>query len=140
MSDNLPYRLLYPDVLESSPTKNDWPTPGYTQPSSFGFSANTDPIPGACEDSLTPNLGGSMNKVAIPRTSRRENWARRSRVNRACQKCQDQKAKCSGHHPSCHRCQDAAGVPCSYSDRKRERILKCLVEASLENSLYSKSL
>lgn len=134
MSDNLPHCLFYPDVLESSPIKNDWPTPVYTQPSSLGFSASTDPIPGACEDSRTPDPGGSMNKVAIPRTSRRENWARRSRVNRACQKCQDQKAKCSGHHPSCHRCQ-AARVPCSYSDRKRERILKCVVGASPEDSI-----
>jgi hypothetical protein len=134
MSNNLPYRLLYSDILESSPIKNDGPIPRHTQPSSFGFSANANPIPGTCEDSPVPQPDGSMSKVAIPRSSRRGNWAIRRRVNRACQKCQDQKAKCSGHHPSCHRCQ-AAGVPCSYSDRKRERIHKYVVGASPENSL-----
>lgn len=62
-------------------------------------------------------------KVAIPRNTPSSSSTTTGRVSRACENCREQKAKCSGHHPVCHRCQDA-GVQCSYGDRKREKMVK----------------
>ncbi|KAJ5322107.1 uncharacterized protein N7506_011237 [Penicillium brevicompactum] len=68
-------------------------------------------------------------KVAIPRNTPSSSSTTTGRVSRACENCREQKAKCSGHHPVCHRCQDA-GVQCSYGDRKREKMVKQLTELS----------
>ncbi|KAJ5175608.1 uncharacterized protein N7482_001485 [Penicillium canariense] len=82
-----------------------------------------DPIPGT-DLGLMPNPDRSLNqKVPIPRSVHSTQSMASGRVSKACEHCRDKKAKCSGHRPACQRCQ-AAGTPCSYGDRKRERILK----------------
>jgi hypothetical protein len=151
MSENFPPRPLYPEYAsdvpenESAPLEQVRPIPGYPQPiMPFGLAPYNElvtrhqdppeasPIPS--ERSLNP-------KVPIPRTTRPINYTSSGRVGRACENCREQKAKCSGHRPSCHRCQDA-GIPCSYGDRKREKMLKCvgcvwreplIVASNLEN-------
>ncbi|KAJ5369916.1 uncharacterized protein N7496_006008 [Penicillium cataractarum] len=149
MSENLPPCPLYPEYAsdvpenESAPFEQLNPIPGYTQPIiPFGispynelFSSRQDhpeasPIPS--ERSLNP-------KVPIPRTTRPINHTSSGRVGRACENCREQKAKCSGHRPSCHRCQDA-GVPCSYGDRKREKMLKQLEEFTAQINTYESLL
>ncbi|OQE43103.1 hypothetical protein PENCOP_c003G01107 [Penicillium coprophilum] len=64
-------------------------------------------------------------KVAIPRNSQPSSWTSSGRVSQACENCREQKAKCSGHRPACHRCLDS-GVQCSYGDRKKEKLAKQL--------------
>lgn len=61
-------------------------------------------------------------KVAIPRLDLppASNNSNNGRVSRACHNCRKQKNKCSGHRPSCLRCQEA-NVLCVYVDGKRER-------------------
>lgn len=88
---------------------------------------SSDQIPGY-GDPLSPTQPSdrSVNrKVAIPRSAQPSTWTSSGRVSRACENCRELKAKCSGHRPACHRCQDA-GVQCSYGDRKREKMLKCV--------------
>ncbi|KAJ5505878.1 hypothetical protein N7453_004835 [Penicillium expansum] len=58
-------------------------------------------------------------KVAIPRLDL-PLASNNGRVSRACHNCRKQKNKCSGHRPSCLRCQEA-NVLCVYVDGKRER-------------------
>lgn len=107
----------YPELVdESALFNNDWAVPNYAQPS---FEAT---IP---EDSFTPPGDRVNAKVAIPRNAQRTNWTASGRVSRACENCRDQKAKCSGHRPVCHRCRDA-GVGCFYGDRKKEKMAKCV--------------
>jgi hypothetical protein len=64
-------------------------------------------------------------KVPISRLAHHSNCIGSGRVSRACENCREQKAKCSGHRPSCHRCHKAR-VKCLYGYRKREKILKCV--------------
>lgn len=136
MSENFPLHPSYPNYTsdvpenESVPVNYDWTVPGYAQPPAFGLpvNTNTDLIPGPGRgDPPAPNPGDrSLNaKVPIPRSAYPGNWTSSGRVSRACENCREQKAKCSGHRPACHRCQDA-GVRCSYGDRKREKMLKCV--------------
>jgi hypothetical protein len=81
---------------------------------------NTDVIiPGPSE----PSTGDRVPKLAISRIAPPLNSTSSGRVSRACESCREQKAKCSGHRPTCHRCRDS-GAQCSYGDRKKERILK----------------
>jgi hypothetical protein len=61
-------------------------------------------------------------KVAIPRLDRPV-ASHNGRVTRACHNCHKQKSKCSGHRPSCMRCQEI-NIPCVYVDGKRERYAK----------------
>lgn len=134
MSENYPPGPSYPEFTsdipenESAPFTYDWAVPGFAhaQPPDFGLPLNTDHFPGR-GDPLGANPGeGSLNaKVPIPRSAHPSNWTGSGRVSRACENCREQKAKCSGHHPACQRCQDT-GVRCSYGDRKREKILKCV--------------
>jgi hypothetical protein len=105
----------------------DWAMPGYPQPSPVEF---TGPIPGRdihLSDRVNP-------KVAIPRTSQASSWTSSGRVSRACENCREQKAKCSGHRPSCNRCLDS-GVQCSYGDRKREKMAKYVTFSLVQYSL-----
>ncbi|CAI7599005.1 unnamed protein product [Penicillium viridicatum] len=70
----------------------------------------------------TPRVSGEqpMNaKVAIPRLDL-PLASNNGRVSRACHNCRKQKNKCSGHRPSCLRCQEA-NVLCVYVDGKREK-------------------
>ncbi|KAJ5272251.1 hypothetical protein N7524_005520 [Penicillium chrysogenum] len=77
---------------------------------------------GAYPSWSTPGVAGEqpMNaKVAIPRLEPPLANSN-GRVSRACHNCRKQKNKCSGHRPSCIRCQEA-NVLCVYVDGKRER-------------------
>ncbi|KAJ6018458.1 hypothetical protein N7499_003746 [Penicillium canescens] len=116
-SFGVPSYLKHPEQVDELALFHDnWAVPSIALPS---FEAA---IPGG---SLTP-LGDRANaKVPIPRNAQRTNWINRGRVSRACENCRDQKAKCSGQRPVCHRCQDA-GVVCSYGDRKKENMAKQL--------------
>ncbi len=146
MSENFPPHPLYPEYAsdatenESAPFEQARPVPGYTQPIiTFGVSPYNELFSGRQDlPEPSPNLGErSLNpKVPIPRTTRQINYTSNGRVGRACENCREQKAKCSGHRPSCHRCQDA-GVPCSYGDRKREKMLKCVGRGSRNPALLA---
>jgi hypothetical protein len=59
-------------------------------------------------------------KVPIPRGPKPGSVTSKRRVNRACDPCREQKAKCSGQHPACQRCRQS-DITCIYSDNKRER-------------------
>ena len=65
----------------------------------------------------------STTKVAISRIPRPAIEPSNRRVSRACDPCREQKAKCSGHQPSCQRCY-ATGAICVYTDGKRAREAK----------------
>ena len=100
----------------------DW-APECPQPSPLEL--NTETIRDA-RDYPSFNTSDRVNaKVAIPRNAHTSSWTSSGRVSRACENCREQKAKCSGHRPVCHRCLDT-GVPCSYGDRKREKMVKSL--------------
>lgn len=104
---------------ESAPFGTEWAPLDYGQ-FSLGTSTNVAPLP---DD---PNASRSLNaKVPIPRASTPSIAKAHSRVSRACEACREQKAKCSGHQPTCHRCAQS-GAKCSYGDRKREKITKCV--------------
>ncbi|KAJ5123579.1 hypothetical protein N7448_009676 [Penicillium atrosanguineum] len=140
MSENFPVRPLLPegasDILgnESAPFHCDWAVSGYTQPSP-GFPANTDRFPSRDDPPSTDNRHGNA-KVPIPRSAYPSSWTPTSgRVSRACENCREQKAKCSGHRPACQRCQDA-DTPCSYGDRKREKLLKQLDDLTTQVNTY----
>ncbi|KAJ5550188.1 hypothetical protein N7461_004886 [Penicillium sp. DV-2018c] len=59
-------------------------------------------------------------KVPIPRTSIPTERSNRCRVSQACKPCHGLKTKCSGHRPTCRRCEELQ-LDCNYGDRKRER-------------------
>lgn len=83
---------------------------------------STSTVFGAYHPWCTPRVSGEqpMNaKVAIPRLDL-PLASNNGRVSRACHNCRKQKNKCSGHRPSCLRCQEA-NVLCVYVDGKRER-------------------
>lgn len=83
---------------------------------------STSTVFGAYQPWGTPRVSGEqpMNaKVAIPRLDL-PLASNNGRVSRACHNCRKQKNKCSGHRPSCLRCQEA-NVLCVYVDGKRER-------------------
>ncbi|KAJ5449306.1 hypothetical protein N7445_004127 [Penicillium cf. griseofulvum] len=120
MSENL--GAPYSDYPLESEFNYDWAA-WIPQPSPVEF---TGTIPGHdihLSDRVNP-------KVAIPRTSQPGSWTSSGRVSRACENCREQKAKCSGHHPSCNRCLDS-GVQCSYGDRKREKMAKQLNDLTI---------
>ncbi|KAJ5972552.1 uncharacterized protein N7479_002470 [Penicillium vulpinum] len=110
----------------------DWAVPEYPQPSPVQF---TETIPTRdIRDHLS--ISDRVNpKVAIPRTSQPSSWTTSGRVSRACENCREQKAKCSGHRPACHRCLDAS-VQCSYGDRKRERMVKQLNDLTTRVEIF----
>ncbi|KAL4896221.1 fungal-specific transcription factor domain-containing protein [Aspergillus ambiguus] len=82
----------------------------------------------------------SMNsKVPIPRSAQPSSWTSSGRVSRACENCREQKAKCSGHRPTCQRCQEA-GIRCSYGDRKREKVAKQLSDLTSQVQMYESLL
>lgn len=119
-----------PNILPDEPTTNEQIESTYRFASSIvpsGLSPHTSELLAGRRDSseFASDLGqGSRNpKVPIPRATRPVAYSTGGRVSRACEACRDQKAKCSGHRPSCHRCQES-GMTCSYGDRKREKMLK----------------
>ena len=115
---------------ESTSLNYNWSVPGPVQQVSPGFPTSNDSVSGR-EDLAGPNVGEHPRvprvnrnlKVPIPRSAQTIPWTSMGRTSRACENCREQKAKCSGHHPTCNRCKDA-GIRCSYGDRKREKILK----------------
>ncbi|CAI7612438.1 unnamed protein product [Penicillium glandicola] len=96
----------------------DWAVPEY--PQTYPFEFNTE-----IHNTSSLNSDRVNAKVAIPRTAQPSSWTSSGRVSRACENCREQKSKCSGHRPACHRCLDA-GTRCSYGDRKREKMMKQL--------------
>ena len=107
----------------------DWSVTGNLQedssePSSTTASESSNPLYDSHVDTAkqTPHP-----KIAIPRAANTKPLAYPGRVSRACVNCRDQKVKCSGHRPTCHRCQMSA-VTCIYGDRKREKMVKCVVQ------------
>ncbi|KAJ5762162.1 uncharacterized protein N7511_005544 [Penicillium nucicola] len=124
-----PSDFEYPELVDESALFNtDWTVPNYALPA---FE------PAVPEESFTPPGDRVNAKVAIPRNSQRPNWTVSGRVSRACENCRDQKAKCSGHRPVCHRCRDA-GIGCSYGDRKKEKTAKQLNDLTSQvNTLES---
>lgn len=132
MSDNFPRHPFHPEQGSSNPVNEQHPSAyaqlGLEQEQAllFGFWVPMEPTPGG--DRLGPSPGQwPMNaKVPIPRSVYPSSHSTSSgRVSKACESCRDQKAKCSGHRPTCQRCQDN-GTRCSYGDRKREKLLKCV--------------
>lgn len=120
---------------------HDWAVSGYPQPSPFEFNTEAIPAHDNCDNCDIrdirdyPSSDRVNAKVAIPRNAQPSSWTSSGRVSRACENCREQKVKCSGHRPTCHRCLDA-GVPCSYGDRKREKMVK-LVTFSLSSNTFS---
>lgn len=131
---NRPSPFSYPsysssDTRETETPSHDWSASRFSQPS-VGFPVGIEGLPGSSENPAgafrTTTGDRSMNaKVPIPRTATPSTWTSSGRVSRACENCREQKAKCSGHRPTCQRCQEA-GVSCSYGDRKREKMTKCV--------------
>ena len=136
MSGNFPHGNL-PSERGSDPPNHELahtysPVPGHTHPAALESRspATTESIPGHNEP--PPGDQVSNPKVAIPRatySSIPPSISSSGRVSRACESCREQKAKCSGHRPTCLRCQDN-GIRCSYGDRKREKMQKCALRAT----------
>ncbi|KAJ5340277.1 hypothetical protein N7541_009401 [Penicillium brevicompactum] len=101
-----------------------------SQPSAFDFSADSLTGPDEVATCDRPNT-----KVQIPRIAHPGNLATSGRVSRACENCREQKAKCSGHRPTCDRCKDA-GVRCLYGDRKGEKMAKQLSDLTTQVEAY----
>ena len=116
------------DTRETEGTPRDRSESHFSQPP-VGFSevfpSSTENPAGAFRTTTTTGNRPMNAKVPIPRTATASNWTSSGRVSRACENCREQKAKCSGHRPTCQRCQEA-GVQCSYGDRKREKMAKCV--------------
>ncbi|KAH1373408.1 hypothetical protein KXV82_005558 [Aspergillus fumigatus] len=112
------------DFRENEPVYSDWTSSQFPQ-AHFGPQINYEPSPSYVENPAGPRVGTaerSVNsKVAIPRSANPSSWTSSGRVSRACENCREQKAKCSGHRPTCQRCQES-GIRCSYGDRKREKM------------------
>ncbi|CAI7670619.1 unnamed protein product, partial [Penicillium manginii] len=108
---------------------------GLVQPSPSVFQTNIKPIPS--DESLVPHPGGwpLNSKVAIPRSVYTGKYTASSRVGRACENCRKQKTKCSGHRPTCQRCQDVH-IWCFYGDRKREKMLKEVKDLTAQVHIY----
>ncbi|EAW11240.1 putative C6 transcription factor [Aspergillus clavatus NRRL 1] len=114
------------EYQENDPAFNDWSSHPFPQPP-FGAQLNYETPPGYGDNPAGSHVGTgerSLNsKVAIPRSANPSSWTSSGRVSRACENCREQKAKCSGHRPTCQRCQES-GIRCSYGDRKREKMAK----------------
>ena len=126
------------ETRENDSGSGDWTVSPFSHPS-VGFPVSFDAIPSSTENpagALRTTTAGDQPvnaKVPIPRTASTSTWTSSGRVSRACENCREQKAKCSGHRPTCQRCQES-GVRCSYGDRKREKLAKCV-----EKTLYRAS-
>ncbi|TPR04946.1 hypothetical protein CAN33_0032275 [Aspergillus niger] len=151
MSDNSrPPPFPYPsypsstssDLPDSEPKYHSWPVPQYSQPASLVPPVSYEPVPvshaenpAAGASRSAPGDRSGNSKVAIPRTVSTSTWTSSGRVSRACENCRDQKAKCSGHRPTCQRCQES-GIRCSYGDRKREKMAKQLSDLTTQVQVY----
>ncbi|KAF4212208.1 hypothetical protein CNMCM8980_010323 [Aspergillus fumigatiaffinis] len=126
------------DFPENETAYSDWTSSQFPQ-AHFGPQVNYEPIPSYVENPAGPRVGTgerSVNsKVAIPRSANPSSWTSSGRVSRACENCREQKAKCSGHRPTCQRCQES-GIRCSYGDRKREKMAKQLSELTNQVQVY----
>ncbi|KAI1832370.1 transcriptional regulator family: Fungal Specific TF [Penicillium roqueforti] len=121
---------------EASSFTYDWVVPGFSRPLPVEFSANTDLI-SPSEDLVSSITRESSikTKIQIPRSAQAATWTSAGRTSRACENCREQKAKCSGHHPTCKRCEDA-GIRCFYSDRKKDKVLKELDSLKTQTQNY----
>lgn len=125
MGDNFHHLPAYPGQAKETALLYPDPTfPSHTQQPLCGSLANIEP--GVyCDKSLRSNSGerSANPRVPIPRSTYPTHDSPKSRVSRACENCRRQKAKCSGGHPACQRCQNA-DIGCSYSVRKKDRMLR----------------
>ncbi|PWY82177.1 C6 transcription factor [Aspergillus heteromorphus CBS 117.55] len=150
--DDRPPPFPYPAYTSSSSNVQDrqaksggWPLPPFAHSSSsYGPPVSHESLPpstaadppAAGNSKVSVSEDRSLNsKVAIPRSVKSGNWSTSGRVSRACENCRDQKAKCTGHRPSCQRCQEA-GIRCSYGDRKREKMAKQLSDLTSQVQAY----
>lgn len=93
-------------------------------PCSFRDHSPSDDITEASEETVFRNSDLKPNaKLPIPRIQSSGIRDRKNRASRACESCREHKAKCSGEHPTCQRC-EWGGIECRYGDRKRERTEK----------------
>ncbi|OQD84555.1 hypothetical protein PENANT_c012G01330 [Penicillium antarcticum] len=148
MSGNLPHPPLSSTRPPTSDLVDDvalfsydWNTPGNLQedssdPSSTTASESSNPFYESHVDTAkqTPNP-----KIAIPRATNTKPISNPGRVSRACVNCREQKVKCSGHRPTCHRCQ-MSDVTCIYGDRKREKMVKQLDDLTAQVETYENLL
>ncbi|KAJ5982394.1 hypothetical protein N7451_012494 [Penicillium sp. IBT 35674x] len=121
--------LLGFSEYESAPLDAEWAPLSYG-PLSLGTFTNAAPIPDGANTSRSLNA-----KVPIPRVSTPGTAKAHGRVSRACEACREQKAKCTGHQPTCNRCAQT-GAKCSYGDRKREKIVKQLTDLTIRAQTY----
>ncbi|KAF9887022.1 hypothetical protein FE257_010638 [Aspergillus nanangensis] len=126
------------DLAENEPTFSDWANPQYAQsyfgpPITYDMSSGFTETPGASR--TNPGDRSFNSKVPIPRSTNPSSWTSSGRVSRACENCREQKAKCSGHRPTCQRCQES-GIRCSYGDRKREKMAKQLSDLISQVQVY----
>lgn len=106
----------------------DWSVLGNQQEDSSEPSTRASESPNPFYEShINPTTQPPNPKIAIPRAANTKPLVNPGRVSRACLNCREQKVKCSGHRPTCHRCQITA-VTCIYGDRKREKMAKCVVQ------------
>ncbi|GES64396.1 C6 transcription factor [Aspergillus terreus] len=131
------------DPREHDASLGDWAGSQYSQPF-FGPQLNYETIAGFPESpsgtsGVNINERSMNSKVPIPRSAQPNNWTSSGRVSRACENCREQKAKCSGHRPTCQRCQEA-GISCSYGDRKREKVAKQLSDLTNQVQVYQSLL
>ncbi|KAJ5982670.1 hypothetical protein N7451_012770 [Penicillium sp. IBT 35674x] len=84
-------------------------------------------------------IGNSLQhfngKVVIPRVTKLEARTSNGRVTQACDTCRVQKAKCSGHRPTCQRCSES-NIICNYTDRKGEQQARQLTELRCQVQVY----
>ncbi|KAJ5129668.1 uncharacterized protein N7515_005707 [Penicillium bovifimosum] len=118
LEDSSSSSALFPDVVDQA----EFPQTLGSSDSFFFFDSLLD---NNIEDS-SPTLpfgikeNSQNGKVPIPRTSTPTEWSDRCRVSQACKPCHGLKTKCSGHRPTCRRCEEMQ-LDCNYGDRKRER-------------------
>ncbi|KAL5338852.1 fungal-specific transcription factor domain-containing protein [Aspergillus crustosus] len=136
MSDSIPFSFSPSSQFPpgNEPVFN-WVAPALPRPSTLPLTTSSEqttsnqPDLSANAPSVVSAENSLNSKVAIPRSANSTAAPNRGRVSRACENCRDQKVKCSGQRPVCHRCQET-GIQCSYGDRKREKLARRLSDLS----------
>lgn len=113
------------DKVSITKAPKDTDTPPSPSSESGPFDIHTEDLGDPRRASRVAGEQAVNVKVPIPRLDLPV-AAPNGRVSRACHNCRKQKNKCSGHRPSCLRCQET-NVLCVYVDGKRERNAKCVV-------------
>jgi hypothetical protein len=104
---------------------SDWTFADHQQPSTCQSSTQTEAPPDRDFSDISHTHQAVNAKIPIVRNPHPKIYTSSSRVGQACGNCREQKAKCSGHRPTCNRCQ-ISGAHCSYGERKGIMMLKCV--------------